>query len=171
MATHPLTVEQHIHRCKNWFSRLGRFCYTLASTSLIVAHWQYALWGLRNANGRTTVARTANTQHLVFCANLHTNSQVCSSFSVALAVCYWLSDHWHIAALTEAELYENPPNLENRTVRTVAWDGRFLNRKRVRDPKFRPNLPLHGLISTTISWHCHFKEKKVFIMRYQYFSY
>jgi hypothetical protein len=27
------SVEYHIHRCKNWFSRLGGFCYDSASNS------------------------------------------------------------------------------------------------------------------------------------------
>jgi hypothetical protein len=31
------SVEYHIHRCKNWFSRFGGFCYDSASNSPTVA--------------------------------------------------------------------------------------------------------------------------------------
>jgi hypothetical protein len=52
------------------------------------------------------------------------------------------------------EKFRRPPYTEH-----MFETGDFQMGKRVCDHLFRPNLPLHGLILTTISGHCPFKTK------------
>jgi hypothetical protein len=66
---------------------------------------------------------------------------------------------WHIAAGTDAESWQNPPDLETRFLHqwmSYCMDlslktADFQTEQRVRDHWFRPKLHLHGLISATIS--------------------
>jgi hypothetical protein len=50
------------------------------------------------ADGQWSIARTANTRHLVFCMNCQ---KYVAHFSLLWQFAQWLCYHWHIAAVTE----------------------------------------------------------------------
>jgi hypothetical protein len=82
---------------------------------------------------------------------------------------------WAVRKLRTAICYDEMLNLNPRRrnirrildallYRVYLWDGRFFNGKSVLRPQFRPNLLLHSLISTTISWNCPFNPIYNFIV-------
>jgi hypothetical protein len=130
--------------------------------------WHIALWQLQYATGRTTIARTANTRDLVFCANCKksvVHFPRLWQFAIVLCpICHGQGSRSRVVAKSAKS--GEPVFTSMDVLRTVALRRPICQQKKqVLDNYFRPKLLIHGLISTTILWHCPFQHKLVSFLK------